>query len=289
MSTRRGASCRGGSASSSRLGGRHGSSNRKLDSPRRRPRKVLPVDQRGAHLLVAGHGVGVVAGQVDDRAGLAQLLVHRQRVLEDLVREGVGVAGRQRRAAGSAVAVTGLLAGSEVEDEAVVEGAGDADVHAVAGRALVVVEQRVAVVRPAGEHRRLAGAARALAARGQHLDPAPRRPPRAPRRRAAPRRSGRSGRARRRTPYSRAGARQLVGDEALGAQAVRRPAGARRVDRGEQRRRGRSSRPGCRRAARRGRRRGRAAPARPAGRPARGRRSRRARSRKAIEARRRPP
>src|SRR3954452_19600629 len=54
-----------------------------------------------------------------------------------------------------AVVVTAALRGcgrSEIEDEAVIAGARDADVHAVVRVALLVVEKGVAVVRASREH-----------------------------------------------------------------------------------------------------------------------------------------
>src|SRR5215218_728734 len=80
--------------------------------------------------------------------------------------------------AGWAVVVTGssgmpggsAVETSEIEDEALVAGPRDADVHAVVRLALVVVEQGVAVVRTPREHGGLVGAADPAPAGREHLD-----------------------------------------------------------------------------------------------------------------------
>ena len=170
--------------------------------------------------------------------------------------ERVDVVGGQRRCVRPAVAVTVAPSGrrgSEVEDEAVGAGAGHADVHAVAGGALVVVEQGVAVV---------GHARRAPWSRRCRRCPAGRRT--APRRRPAPTRVERpsssgvtvtvapvrasstsNGAVRTGAPVSSATNRSVR--RACGGQSAQAASMAR-----EQRRRARSSRSGRRRAARRG-------------------------------------
>ena len=118
-STRRGASCRGGSASSSRLGGRHGFSFRKFDSPRRR-RTGRPASRRarrGPARSGRARRRRTRAGAPAGRRRAARACIG-QRVLEHLVAERVDVVGR-RRAGAPRVAVMAGPPGSEIEDEAV--------------------------------------------------------------------------------------------------------------------------------------------------------------------------
>src|SRR6478736_8045646 len=66
------------------------------------------------------------------------------------------------------MASPGLGVRSEVENKAVTAGARDADEHRLASLPLVLGQQRVPMVRLAGEDTRLTRAADALAAGGQH-------------------------------------------------------------------------------------------------------------------------
>ncbi len=60
--------------------------------------ELLPVDQCGAHVFVAGHRVEVVAGQIHHRPGVAELGVECVRILQDVVSERIDIRCRQRPA-----------------------------------------------------------------------------------------------------------------------------------------------------------------------------------------------
>jgi hypothetical protein len=58
--------------------------------------QLLPVDERGVHLLVAGERVDVVRGHVHDRTRVAQPGLEREGIGEDLRGEGVDACGGDR-------------------------------------------------------------------------------------------------------------------------------------------------------------------------------------------------
>ena len=88
--------CSGGSASSSRLGGRHGFSLRKSLRPTPAAEEnVCPVPQRLVHLGVAGHAPDAVVLQPDHRARFPQLGVEGEGVAQEAVGERVQRAYRR--------------------------------------------------------------------------------------------------------------------------------------------------------------------------------------------------
>ena len=81
VSTPRVRVCSGGSASRSRLGGRHGGSLRKLLSPAPAEEQKVCQSECHVHLLVPRHPPAFIAFEPDHWTGLAQLFM-----------EGIGVA-----------------------------------------------------------------------------------------------------------------------------------------------------------------------------------------------------
>src|SRR6478736_9247714 len=134
------------------------------------------------------------------------------------------------------MASPGLGVWSKVENKAVTAGARDADEHRLASLPLVLGQQRVAMVRLAGDDTRLAGAADALAAGGQHRHTGAREC--VDDRLVGPDRDDRSRRCQL-DLESRAShrCRWLLSDETLDTQGARRQLGACLRDGREQRRR----------------------------------------------------
>lgn len=125
--------------------------------------KTLPVGQGRVDVLVASHRVDVVPVEVHHGPGIAQSAVQAGGIFERFRSEGIGAGGRQRSCSGGHGEVT-FRRRSQVEHEPVGARPGNADEHALARGALVVVENRIAMVGNAVEHRRLARSAGPLAA-----------------------------------------------------------------------------------------------------------------------------